>query len=337
MNLQMRIELATRLGQYILSESPEWLEAKHRASLINPWFTPEFIDKATGNIAKHFLDKQKLENWTSSYKIETVTPKRIGIVMAGNIPLVGFHDFLCVFISGHKAIMKASSKDEVLIKHLAQKLIEWSANTASENKGSNEMIVFKEMLKNCDAYIATGSNNSARYFEYYFKKYPHIIRRNRTSVAILDDNETAKELEELADDVHLYFGMGCRNVTKIFVPKEYDFIPLLTAFKKYDHFKDHNKYKNNYDYYLALHILNGKFYMANESLILLENPSIFSPISQLNYEFYTDKKPVEESLRSMEYLQCTVGHGHIPFGQAQLPSLSDYADGIDTINFLTKL
>ena len=330
MNLQMRIDLAAQLGQYILSGSTEWLDTKQRASLINPWFTQEFIDIATGSIATHFLDKQKLENWTSSYKIETVTSKKIGIVMAGNIPLVGFHDFLCVLISGHKAIIKASSKDEVLIKHLTQKLIEW-------DKGSNEMIVFQEMLKNCDAYIATGSNNSARYFEYYFKKYPHIIRRNRTSVAILDGNETAKELEELADDVHLYFGMGCRNVTKIFVPKEYDFIPLLTAFKKYDHFKDHNKYKNNYDYYLALHILNGKFYMANESLILLENPSIFSPISQLNYEFYTDKKIVEESLRSMEDMQCTVGHGHIPFGQAQLPSLSDYADGIDTINFLTKL
>ena len=333
----MRIDLATRLGQYILSESPEWLETKQRASLINPWFTPQFIDMATGNIAKHFLDKQKLENWTSSYKIETVAPKKIGIVMAGNIPLVGFHDFLCVFISGHKAIIKASSKDEVLIKHLTQKLIEWSVRTPSENKELNEMIVFQEMLKDCDAYIATGSNNSARYFEYYFKKYQHIIRRNRTSVTILDGSETAKELEELADDVHLYFGMGCRNVTKIFVPKDYDFIPLLTAFKKYDHFKDHHKYRNNYDYNLALHILNGKFYMANESLILLENPSIFSPISQLNYELYTDKNKVEESLRSMEDLQCTVGHGHIPFGQAQIPSLTDYADGIDTINFLTKL
>ena len=337
MNLQMRIELATRLGQYILSENPEWLEAKQRASLINPWFTPEFIDIANGNLAKHFLDKQKLENWMSSYKIEIVDPKRVGIVMAGNIPLVGFHDLLCVFITGHKAIIKASSKDDVLIKHLAQKLTEWSVRTPSEDKEINEMIVFQEMLKDCDAYIATGSNNSARYFEYYFKKYPHIIRRNRTSVAILDGNETAKELEELADDVHLYFGMGCRNVTKIFIPKYYDFLPLLTVFKKYDHFKDHNKYKNNYDYNLALHILNGKFYMANESIILLESPSIFSPISQLNYEFYTDKNTVAESLRSMNDLQCTVGHDHIPFGQAQLPSLTDYADGIDTINFLTKL
>ena len=147
MNLQMRIELAIRLGQYILSDSPEWLEAKQRASLINPWFTQEFIDKATGNIAIHFLNKQKLENWTASYEIETVAPKKVGIVMAGNIPLVGFHDFLCVFISGHKAIIKASSKDEVLIKHLTQKLIEWSVRTPSENKELNEMIVFQEMLK----------------------------------------------------------------------------------------------------------------------------------------------------------------------------------------------
>jgi len=330
MNLQMRIDLATRLGQYILSDSPEWQETKHRASLINPWFTTEFIDIAAGNLAKHFLDTQKLENWTSSYKIETLDPKKIGIVMAGSIPLVGFHDFLCVFISGHKAIIKPSSKDEFLIKHLAQKLIEW-------NKGLNETIFFQEMLKDCDAYIATGSNNSARYFEYYFKKYPHIIRRNRTSVAILDNNETTIELEKLADDVHLYFGMGCRNVTKIFVPKDYEFIPLLTAFKKYDHFKDHHKYRNNYDYNLALHILNGKFYMANESIILLENPSIFSPISQLNYEFYTDKNTVAEGLRTMDDLQCAVGHEYIPFGRAQLPSLTDYADGIDTINFLIKL
>lgn len=326
----MRIDLAAQLGQYILSAAVEWQEAKHKASLTNPWFTSQFIDLAVENIANNYLDKEKLQSWTSSYNIETVAPKKIGIVMAGNIPLVGFHDFLCVFMSGHKAIIKASSKDEVLIKHLAQKLLQW-------NKGLHELIVFQEMLKDCDAYITTGSNNSARYFEYYFKKYPHIIRRNRTSVAILDGTETAAELEELADDVHLYFGMGCRNVTKIFVPKDYDFIPLLSAFKKYDRFKDHHKYKNNFDYNLALHILNGKFYMANESIILLESPSIFSPISQLNYEFYTDKSRVEESLRSMEDLQCAVGHDHIPFGRAQLPSLTDYADGIDTINFLTNL
>ncbi len=269
MNLQMRIELAARLGEYISSGSPEWQEVKQEASLLNPWFTPGFIDVATENIAVHFLDKQKLVDWTSLYKIEPPHSKKIGIVMAGNIPLVGFHDFLCVFISGHKAIIKPSSKDETLIKHLVGKLNEWSADweTGSESNKTSELVFFEEMLKGCDAYIATGSNNSSRYFEYYFSKYAHIIRRNRTSVAILDATETPEELERLADDVHLYFGMGCRNVTKIFVPKDYDFIPLLSAFKKYNYFKDHNKYKNNYDYILALHILNRKFYMTNESII----------------------------------------------------------------------
>jgi hypothetical protein len=250
--------------------------------------------------------------------------------MAGNIPLVGFHDLLSVFISGHRAVIKPSSKDEALIKHLVKKLEEW-------NPEIKELISFQEMLKGCDAYIATGSNNSARYFEYYFSKYPHIIRRNRTSVAILNSNETTEELEKLADDVHLYFGMGCRNVTKIFVPKDYDFIPLLDVFRKYDHFKDHHKYRNNYDYYLALHILNGKFYMANESIILFENSSVFSPISQLNYEFYTDKNLVHEQLSSSADIQCIVGNDHIPFGQAQNPSLTDYADDINTLNFLTNL
>ena len=330
MNLQMRIELAVQLGEYILSDTPKWQEAKQKASLINPWFTPQFIDLASGNIAHHFLGRQKLSVWLMPYAIQSPSPKKIGIVMAGNIPLVGFHDLLCVFISGHKAIVKTSSKDDTLIRHLAENLIEW-------NNRVKDLILFEEMLKGCDAYIATGSNNSARYFEYYFKKYPHIIRRNRTSIAVLDNTETSEELEGLADDVHLYFGRGCRNVTKIFVPENYDFIPLLTSFKKYSYFQDHNKYKNNYDYTLALHILNRKFYMTNESIILAENPSIFSPISQLNYEFYTNSTELRKRLENTEDLQCAVGHGYIPFGQAQLPSLTDYADGIDTLNFLTEL
>ena len=330
MNLQMRIELAAKLGEYILSNQPGWQEAKQRASLINPWFTTGFIDLAANIISTYFLDKQKLNDWASSYSNDPASAKKVGIVMAGNIPLVGFHDLLCVFISGHKAIIKASSKDDELIKHLVQKLKEWDHEIT-------DLIVFEIMLKGCDAYIATGSNNSARYFEYYFSRYPNIIRKNRTSVAVLDRNETQEELESLADDVHLYFGMGCRNVTKIFVPKEYDFLPMLSAFNKYNYFKDHHKYKNNYDYNLALHILNGKFYMANESIILVENPSIFSPISQLNYEFYSHTETVSEALKSIQYLQCAVGQGYIPFGQAQLPSLSDYADGVDTMKFLTEL
>ena len=333
MNLQMRIELMSQLGEYILSGEGEWADEKHKASLANPWFTDEFIDLAAKNIALQFLNKQKLADWSALYNIKEKKAKEIGIVMAGNIPLVGFHDLLSIFISGNKARIKASSKDDILIKHLVKKLKELTA----ANPEINDLIVFEEMLKGCNAYIATGSNNSARYFEYYFSKYPHIIRRNRTSVAILDGNETTEELEKLADDVHLYFGMGCRNVTKIYVPEGYDFLNMLSVFKKYNYFKDHHKYKNNYDYNLALHILNGKFYMANESIILLENSSFFSPISQLNYEFYDDKNSILERLKSSDELQCIVGHGQIPFGEAQNPSLTDYADGIDTLNFLTNL
>ena len=225
----MRIDLGARLGEYILSGTPEWKEVKYKASLLNPWFTTEFIDIAAENIASHFLEKQKLVNWTSAYAIGSPVPKKIGIVMAGNIPLVGFHDLLCAFISGHKALIKPSSKDETLINHLVQKLKEW-------NSEIKDLIFLEDMLKRCDAYIATGSNNSARYFEYYFSKYPNIIRRNRTSVAVLDGKETTEELDKLADDVHLYFGMGCRNVTKLFVPVNYDFIPMLSAFRKYNYF-----------------------------------------------------------------------------------------------------
>lgn len=326
----MRIDLMTDLGQYILSGDSEWQDAKQRAGLVNPWFTPEFIDLASENIATSFLNKEKLYKWIDSYNADPADAKKIGVVMAGNIPLVGFHDLLCVFLSGHKAIIKPSSKDDVLIKHLAKKLAEW-------NPQVKHIIHIEEMLKGCDAYIATGSNNSARYFEYYFKKYPHIIRRNRTSIGVLDGKEINEDLDKLADDIHLYFGMGCRNVSKIYVPKDYDFIPLLSSFKKYSYFKEHHKYKNNYDYNLALHILNGKFYMTTDSIILVENPSIFSPISQLNYEFYTDKRELKNQFDLLEDLQCAVGHGYIPFGQAQLPSLTDFADGIDTMKFLTEL
>lgn len=257
-------------------------------------------------------------------------PKTIGIVMAGNIPLAGFHDFLAAFISGHRQIIKPSSKDTHLIYTIVEKLKEWEPETAN-------YIAFSEQLKNCDAYIATGSNNSARYFDYYFAKYPHIIRRNRTSAAILTGNESTAELEQLADDVYLYFGLGCRNVTKIYVPRNYDFIPLLEAFKKYNRLFDNHKYKNNYDYQLAIMIINKIYYMTNGSILLREDPSLFSPISQLNYEFYDDVYQVKNSLQNNNDIQCVVGTEFIPFGQAQKPALSDYADKANTLKFLTDL
>ncbi|MBL7746776.1 MAG: acyl-CoA reductase [Chitinophagaceae bacterium] len=332
MNLPHRIDLLVRLGEYILGENEEWQHAKERASRENGWFVPEFIDLAVANIAHHFLQKDKLEKWLAGYPLPETNdqPRQVGIVMAGNIPLVGFHDWLAVFISGHRAVVKPSSKDQVLIKHLAEKMAEWEPEM-------DKLSGFADMLKGCDAYIATGSNNSSRYFEYYFGKYPHIIRQNRTSAAILTGNETAQELELLANDVFLYFGLGCRNVTKIYVPSGYDFIPLIEAFKKYNYLADLHKYKNNYDYNLALHLLNKKYYMSSGALLLVEEPSLFSPISQLNYGYYEDKELLAGELMANQELQCIVGSGFIPFGQSQVPSLSDYADGVDTLEFLCRL
>ncbi|HEX6193320.1 MAG TPA: acyl-CoA reductase [Chitinophagaceae bacterium] len=331
MNLQYRIDLLVRLGEYILSDDERWQDVKEKASYENGWFIPTFIDIASNSIARNFLQKDILEKWSATYRIPAIqeSPKTIGIVMAGNIPLVGFHDLLCVFIAGHRARIKTSSKDEVLIKHLVDKLIEWDESVAV-------FITFAGMLKGCNAYIATGSNNSAGYFEYYFGKYPHIIRRNRTSVAVLDATETITELEQLADDVYLYFGLGCRNVTKIYVPRSYDFVPLLQAFKKFDYLADHHKYKNNYDYNLAILILNKKYYMSNPSLILVEDTSLFSPISQLNYEYYDDAS-LTAGLAQDSAVQAIVGKGFIPFGQSQFPAIDSYADGVDTLHFVSRL
>ena len=332
MNLQHRIDLLVRLGKYILSDEEQWLDIKERASRENGWFVPEFIKMASNSIAQSFLQKDVLEQWAKSYQLPEINnrPQIVGLIMAGNIPLVGFHDWMCIFISGHTVHIKLSSKDQVLIKHLLEKLTEWSSGTSA-------IVEFSEMLKGCDAYIATGSNNSSRYFEYYFKKYPHIIRRNRTSVAILTGQETKVELEQLADDVYLYFGLGCRNVTKIYVPVDYDFVPILEAFKKYSYLANHHKFKNNYDYNLALHLLNKKYYMTNGAILLIEDPAIFSPISQLNYEFYNDKNDLAAKLPPEQNLQCIVGKGFTPFGKSQSPAIADYADGLDTLKFLSEL
>lgn len=331
MKLQHRINLLTDIGQYISTENALWAEAKENAFRHNGWFTPEFTELAIKNIVEGFLQKDKLEKWAAYYHLDdNIIPKKVGIVMAGNIPLVGFHDFLCCYISGHKQLIKLSSKDEVLLKHIVEKMAEMDAEV-------KPLVGFAEQLKNCDAYIATGSNNSARYFEYYFSKYPSIIRKNRTSVAVLDGNETSTELEKLADDIHQYFGFGCRNVTKIYVPKDYDFVPLLEAMKKYHHFFDHNKYRNNYDYQLAIYLMNNLYYMTNDSIVLVENKNIFSPIGSLHYEFYANAEELKKSLSENQQVQAITGKNLISFGQSQQPGLMDYADGVDTMAFLLRI
>ncbi len=330
MKLQNRIELLLKLQEYLEENGEEWQMVKYTASIHNGWFTPLFIDLAVKNIIEQFLSKDKLAKWVNHYYVDdTIVPKNVGIVMAGNIPLVGFHDFLCVFISGHMQTIKLSSKDDILLKHLIKKMYSWEVTMQN-------YISFAPILKGCDAYIATGSNNSARYFDYYFLKYPSIIRKNRTSVAILKGNETTDILEKLSDDIHAFFGLGCRNVTKIFVPQGYDFVPLLQSFNHYKYFADHHKYRNNYDYNLSIQIMNNRFYMTNETTLLVEGDALFSPISQLNYSFYSEIDGLLSTLKHQEEIQCIAGID-IPFGKAQCPELLDYADGIDTMQFLLTL
>ncbi|MEO5648151.1 MAG: acyl-CoA reductase [Chitinophagaceae bacterium] len=331
MKLQERIDLLCRLGDYMADEAEEWQTAKEKASLDNPWFTNEFISIAIKNIREQYLTASALSAWAGHYHLDdNIVSKTVGIVMAGNIPLVGFHDLLSVFISGHKQIIKLSGKDDALLRHLVNKLSQWDARV-------KENILIVERLTGVDAYIATGSNNTARYFEYYFGRYPSIIRRNRTSVAILEGNETPEQLDSLADDIHIFFGLGCRNVTKLYVPEEYDFVPLLDACKKYGYLADHPKYRNNFDYYLALQIMNHRFYMTNQSLLLVEDEEFFTPVSQLNYSYHTNHDTLVAELNTNEQVQAIVGKSGIPFGKVQQPGITDYADGVDTLQFLLTL
>ncbi len=329
MYMQHRIQALVQLGNWILHENNALEPIITKAGIENPWFTEEFCKKSLQNIAIHFLQENKLKSWCKSYNLqEPKAIKNIGIVMAGNIPAVGFYDWMCVFLSGHSAVVKTSSKDAILIKALVQELQKFYPGNHT---------AFKEQISGCDAYIATGSNNSSRYFEYYFGKYPSIIRKNRSSVAVLDGSETEAELNLLADDMLSYFGLGCRNITQLFVPQAYNFEPLIKALKKYNYLAYNHRYKNNYDYQLALIILNNQYFMSTEAILLTEKDSIFAPVSQAHYSFYSDINILSDALYKNENIQCICGKHFIPFGKAQEPQLQDYADGVDVMHWLSNL
>ena len=331
MNLEERITLLVKLGKYLTEDNDELKLIKRQAFEKNKWFIEEFVNLAITNISKNYLDHDKLKEWVNYYHVDdNIKSQKIGVVMAGNIPLVGFHDLLCIFISGHSQVIKLSQKDDVLPKHIIEKLCEWNPEVSN-------VIAISEFLKDCDAYIATGSNNSGRYFHYYFGKYPSIIRNNKTGVALLSGDETLGQLALLANDVYTYFGLGCRNVTKLYVPEKYDFQLLVESFRKYNYLSDFTKYKNNYDYNLALLIMNNKFYMTNDSIILVENENLFSPVSELHFSFYQNRESQLSELFVDKNIQCIVGRENISFGKTQEPGLFDYADGIDTIQFLLSL
>lgn len=338
MTLEERIDVLVQLGDHLRGED-EYLDAViHRTSFKNPWFTVENQQKAVAAVAQHYLQREKLKEWLSHYDMPEDQPvKTVGLVLAGNIPLVGFHDVLCVFAAGHRAMIKLSDKDQYLLPYLLKLLGRFDERAAA-------YFQTVERLQNFDAVIATGSNNSARYFYAYFGKYPHIIRRNRNGIAVLTGEEGEEELKELGKDVFQYFGLGCRNVAKLYVPEGYDFDPLLKAFHEYRDIVLHNKYKNNFDYNFATHVLNKTEYKNNGCIILTENPSIHSRIGELYYETYPDKASLEKVLKARQgEIQCIVAREEavnaktFPFGKAQEPELWDYADGVDTMAFLLSL
>ncbi len=301
-----------------------------RAKVLNPWFREDQVRKAIGGIVA-MLDKSKLEVWIDSYESLEETNKKIGVVMAGNIPVVGFHDFLCVLISGNIVVAKLSKEDNAILPAISELLTKVEPRFAT-------CIQFVEKLEDFDAVIATGSNNSARYFESYFKDYPNIIRRNRTSVAVFTGNETEEELTAFAEDVFLYFGKGCRNVTKIFVPTGFDLDRLFKAFYPYQDIVNHNKYANNYDYNKAIYLMNQVELIENGFLLLKQDESLHSPLSVLNYEFYDSIEEVKRRIEiEKDSIQCVVGTQFVPFGKAQTPEVNDYADGVDTLEFLLSI
>ncbi len=302
----------------------------------NGWFVKENVLYALSQW-KDCLSQENLLNWITPYQLkDKIEEKQIGIIMAGNIPMVGFHDLISVLISGHHALVKLSSNDDQLIPFFIKLLIHISPEF------NNRITLIKQKLEHFDAIIATGSNNTARYFEYYFGKKPHIIRKNRTSVAVLTGKESEKDLESLGEDVLRYFGMGCRNVSKLFIPKDFDLDRFFKGVFPFQDVINRHKYQNNYDYHKAIFLMNQDPIIENGFLILKEDQGYHSPIGTLFYERYNDLNTIQNRLKEdTEKLQCVVGRNifesEIQFGETQKPALNQYADGIDTINFLKNL
>lgn len=352
MTLENRISAFVKLGDFLSQFSIETIEKKEdiqfndlffdifktqikRAKESNGWFTDENVLFSLGNWAKS-LTQENLNNWISKYKFPEKKPKTVAIIMAGNIPLVGFHDFLSVLISGNKVIAKLSSNDKQFLPLIAKYL----EHVEPRFKG---IISFTDgELSNFDAVIATGSDNTARYFDYYFGKHPHIIRKNRNSVAVITGNETEEQLDALGEDIFRYFGLGCRNVSKLFVPKDYDFDKLFKAVYKHHDIINYTKYQNNYDYNKAVYLMSLFKLQENGFLMLKEDESYASPIATLFYEYYTSEKEIRNKLiADVDKIQCVVGdidyENVIAFGKTQTPRLNDYADGVDTLTFLNSL
>lgn len=328
------------LGQFLLHPDEQLNALISSAYSSNAWFTPEQVLNAVHAIG-NMLNQADLKIWfeqMENRQSQSTDVKSIGLVLAGNIPLVGFHDILCVLATGNKALIKLSSQDKKLTPFLLNKLLEFEA-------GFEGMCEFTERLSGFDAIIATGSNNTSRYFEYYFGKVPHIIRKNRNSVAVFSGNETAQQFQKLAHDIFDYFGLGCRNVAKLFVPQGYSFNSFFEGIESFKPVGDHHKYNNNYDYNKSIYLVNGDKHLDNGFLLLKEDKRLASPLAVLYCEEYQNVKSLEEALEeNAANIQCVVTETalnltiqQLPFGGSQMPKLWDYADGVDTVDFLTSL
>lgn len=296
----------------------------------NGWFTEELVRKSILNLGK-WLDSEELTSWTDLYSFNN-NPKNVAVIMAGNIPMVGFHDFLCILLSGNKVICKLSSEDKLLLPLFTKYLVQIEPDLKTYISFSDRN------LKEFDAVIATGSNNSLLHFEQYFAQYPHLFRHNRTSIAVLNGDETKEQLTQLGKDVLDYFGRGCRNVTHLLLPVGFDINRFFEAIVEQGEVINNKKYGNNYDYNKAIHLMNLSTFLDNNFILLKESKDLFSPLAMLHYHYYSCKNEVSDFIDlHIKDIQCIVGRDFIPFGRAQCPSLKDYADNIDTMKWLNNL
>ncbi len=331
--IDARINALVELGTKIARSNNELEQIVSKAKVNNPWFTEQSTWHMLTAIRDNFLDQTRLKSWINRYDTSQMSADQtLAIVMAGNIPLVGFHDFLCGYILGYQLELKLSEKDNILLPYLIDELSLLDPNI---------QVTIVERLTKYDKVIATGSTNTSIYFEQYFGHVPNIIRKNRTSIAVLDDQLFDDDLLGLGNDLLMYFGLGCRNVSKIFLPKAMDIEVIFKSMKDHEEVAFHNKYMNNFDYSNALYLLNKEVVYSNGFLLARQAESLHSRISCVNYEYYEDIAQVEDYIKANhEQIQCVVsnmkitGFESIGFGEAQLPSLDQYADNIDTISFL---
>lgn len=337
MNFQHAIHILSQLGTFFNEESTKDNPVFTKAYQQNPWFTIEYTKKAIAAWGDQ-LNTEHLNKWLSVYQdMPQPAPKNVVVIMAGNIPLVGLHDLLSILVCGHKAIVKLSSDDTVLMKWVIENIINIAPEWADKIEITDE-----RLPKNFDAVIATGSNNTNRYFEYYFKTKPSLLRKARTSVAVLTGNETPEDLHKLGEDIFTYFGLGCRNVSKIYVPEGYDIAHFYEGIADFYEHINHNKYANNYTYHKAILLMNLTKHFDNNFLLLKEDTNIASPLGVMFYEQYTNLDELSKTLENnKDQIQCVVSkislNNSVPFGKAQQPELTDYADGVDTVKFLLEI